>query len=385
MALTVAIGCGSSEQIRSYPIAKEIESTPMAATAAVEVGEPTDRMLAAVLPAGERAWFFKVAGPAAAVEKQEAAIDEFFESISLTDAGQPRWDLPAGWKEEPGRGMRAATIRIPAEAAALELSVIGLPWRGTPGELLSNINRWRGQMKLPEVGRPQLADFTREKKIGDVKMTVVDLRGRFDAGPAMAAPFAGQAAGSAGQAAPPAGEPALPPGHPPIAEPRYVGKAAPPGAPKFEAPDAWQPLPAGGMRKAAFQIGGEKAGAVVTVIDFPADAGPMIADPLENVNRWRREVGMPELTKEQLGDTVETIEVGGQKSSYVRLIPDADKPAESQAARATLAALVHSGGRIWFFKLSGARDVVADQEDEFKSFLKSVEFAADAGAGDGNR
>jgi hypothetical protein len=161
----------------------------------------------------------------------------------------------------------------------------------------------------------------------------------------------------------------------------------PPGAPKFAAPESWQPLPlpVGGMRKAAFQIGGEQAGAIVTVIDFPADAGPMIADPLENVNRWRREVGIAELAKEQLDETLETIDVGGHEGRYVRLIPDESAPAETQNNRATLAALVDSGDRIWFFKMTGTRDVVADQEDGFRNFLKSVEFATDDGAGNGDR
>jgi hypothetical protein len=40
---------------------------------------------------------------------------------------------------------------------------------------------------------------------------------------------------------------------------------------------------------------------------------------------------------------------------------------------------------IWFFKMRGNRDVVAAQRDNFKSFLDSIRFASDGGAGDGNK
>jgi hypothetical protein len=337
-------------------------------------------MLAAVLPAGTQAWFFKVVGPLAAVEKQAAAVNAFFESVHLGDDGRPAWKLPADWQEEQGTGMRAATIRIPADGAPLELTVIGLPWRGTPGELLSNINRWRGQMKLPEVGQQQLAEFTREVEAGGTTMTVVDMRGQFEAGSAMTAPFAGGA--GSGES-----DRSLPPGHPPIDGLAPTNQSPPPAAaaPKFKTPEGWQPLPAGGFRKAAFQIGSEQEGALVTVIDFPADAGPMIADPLQNVNRWRQEVGMPPIDAAQLDENVEPVEIDGHPASYAKLIPEAANSEDSHAPRATLAALVDSGQRIWFFKMSGNREVVAEQQDEFKSFLDSVQFAAQQGGHDGNR
>lgn len=210
LVVALVLGCGSKEQIRSYTVTKEAEPAAAAAAKPAETGEPTHRMLAAILPAGGQAWFFKLVGPLAAVEKRAAEVEKFFASVRVGEDGRPQWELPAEWKEEQGSGMRAATMRIPADAEPLELSVIGLPWRGTSGDLLSNINRWRGQMKLPEVGQQQLAEFTREIKAGDATMTIVDLRGRFEAGPAMMAPFARGAESQTGQ------PPELPPGHPPI-------------------------------------------------------------------------------------------------------------------------------------------------------------------------
>ena len=139
------------------------------------------------------------------------------------------------------------------------------------------------------------------------------------------------------------------------------------------------------MRKASFGIGDQQHAALVTVIDFPAAAGPMMADPLANVNRWRGEVGLPATTAEELSQVTAPIEIDGQKATFVDAVPDASKQTESKADRGTLAAMLTSGDTIWFFKMTGDRDVVANERDRFKEFLKSVRFKAEGGADDGNK
>lgn len=223
------LGCAEREEIRSYTVAKEAKPQVSPPAPPKDNGKPTDRMLAAIVPAGQQAWFFKLVGPVSAVDQCADHVNKFFDGIQLTDQGRPKWNLPADWKEEPGSAMRLATLKIPSQAGPLEMSVIGLPWRGTPAEVLSNINRWRTQMQLPEVGEDQLGDFTREVKIGSMTATIVDLRGRFAGGPAMMPPFAGGAAGAASRAAT-AEEAKLPPGHPP------VDAALPPGHPPIDQP-----------------------------------------------------------------------------------------------------------------------------------------------------
>ena len=65
------------------------------------------------LPDGDKAWFLKVVGPAAAVTEQEQAINDFFASVrTAPDKPHPDWKLPAGWEERAGSGMRVATISI---------------------------------------------------------------------------------------------------------------------------------------------------------------------------------------------------------------------------------------------------------------------------------
>lgn len=172
----------------------------------------------------------------------------------------------------------------------------------------------------------------------------------------------------------------LPAGHPPI-DASHDQQAA---AIRFTAPDSWQELPASGMRKAAFRIAGGDAEAQVTVLDFPDTAGPAIADPLANVNRWRGEVGLEPLAGDALSAAVETLEIGGRQATYVAAVPDAAGQQSAVPQRGTLAAMVANDNRVWFFKLTGDRDLVAVHQDEFRSFLQSVRFAADEGAADGN-
>src|SRR5688572_30712146 len=125
LTLIAAFGCREAEQIRSYSVPKE--AVQVAETLPANPGEPSDRMLAAIMPAGEQAWFFKVVGPLAAVDAHEQEINGFFSSIQPVAEAQPKWTLPTGWKEEAGNAMRAATLLIPAEGKPLELSVTRLP------------------------------------------------------------------------------------------------------------------------------------------------------------------------------------------------------------------------------------------------------------------
>lgn len=378
-------------------------------------GEPTDRMLAAILPSGGQAWFFKVVGPIGEVSQHEKEINDFFANLSLAEDGKAKWKLPAGWKEEAGNAMRVATIVIPGDKR-LEITVNAASWPGTQESVLANVNRWRGQLQLPEIGPQQLADVSHESKAGERPITIVDMRGQFKSG-GMTAPFASGAFGpraTGGRSSPsnlpaghppidaasnlPAGHPpidsnpSLPAGHPPIDDAAAPANGSAPAnekasgdVPAFTAPASWKQQPAQGLRKAEFAIGDGKQLARVTLIDFPATEGPMIADPLSNINRWRREVGLDEIQQGALASATERIQIDGQPATFAAMIPDAAKSEQSQAALATLAAIVRSGERIWFIKMMGSRELVAARKDEFKTFLKSIKFPQEGGAANVNK
>jgi hypothetical protein len=368
-----AMGCRPAEQIHTHHLPK---ATAPHVAAKDFAAEPADRMLAAIVPDDNKAWFFKIVAPLPEMDERADALAEFFASIRIV-AGKPRpdWQLPEGWEEQPGSGMRVATILIPTRRTPLELSVTSLPWTGDQADLLSNVNRWRGQLQLTPIGPPGLVDCTREMTAGTKTLTVVDLRGRFESADMGAAGLGlpGAAGGLQGDASADSGSLAdLPPGHPSFAE----SAAADPTIVEYEVPDGWQSAPASGMRKAAFRVADGAHEAMVTVIDLPVAAGPLVADPVANVNRWRSEVGMAPIAADSLSDATAATHIDEFQGIYIEAIPAASTGEEPAADAGTLAAMAPGGDVVWFVKITGDRELVIAQREQFQSFLKSIRLTA---------
>jgi hypothetical protein len=388
----MAAGCRPAEQVRTYTVPKE--ASPMKAVAATEAepGEPTDRMLAAIVPNGDEAWVFKVVGPLTAIESKADEVTKFIASVPpAAGAALPAWKLPEGWRQKPGDGIRLVTIFVPTEGKPLELTLNQIPWQGTPQQVLQNVNRWRGQMKLAETTAQELAKDVREIEGASGKITFVDLRGRSGGGGMMPPFAAGGGPFSGGPVSDGATRGEMPAGHPPIGggntgtpirggAPQTTNAADASSELKFEKPTSWQPGPPSTFVKSSFQITAGAQSAKVSISEFATRSAPVIADPLANINRWRGEVGLPPIQQADLEKSTEPIEVGGHKGSYVVLIPEANQVAAGGPARATLGAMVTVGDNVWFFKMNGTRELVAARQDEFKAFLKSVRFESDGGA-----
>jgi hypothetical protein len=75
------------------------------------------------------------------------------------DATRVRGTPPPEWKPGPVTGMRKACFRMQSDGQSLEVTVIT-----AGGNLLANVNRWRGQLELSPINEEQL-----EKSIVDVK------------------------------------------------------------------------------------------------------------------------------------------------------------------------------------------------------------------------
>ncbi len=106
-------------------------------------------MLAAYVPHGTQAWFFKLAGPAAAVAKLAAAFRKFVATVRF-EGDVPHYEAPADWQPQGGNPFRHETFRIPNAGQPLELVVSKSAGAGDDeqGYLLANVNRWRSQMGL---------------------------------------------------------------------------------------------------------------------------------------------------------------------------------------------------------------------------------------------
>jgi hypothetical protein len=184
LAAMLLASCPNGEEITTHRV-------PRPAQAPVEVPkhEVKVRLLAAIVPQDARAWFFKLVGPVDAVTAQEKTFDEFIRTIRLSDdAKKPiTWKLPEGWREEPGKGMRYATLRLGTADAPLELSVLD-----ASGTLLANVNRWRDMdVGLPHLPESRLGTVTRQLKTEDGDTVYrVDMSGPGGKGGMMKPPFA---------------------------------------------------------------------------------------------------------------------------------------------------------------------------------------------------
>jgi hypothetical protein len=87
--------------------------------------------------------------------------------------------VPAGWKEEPvASSMRRGQWKIDAEGGQAELVVYYFGQSGA-GSVEKNLERWYGQFEQPD-GRPSKdVAQTTEKTVADMKVTRVDVGGRY--------------------------------------------------------------------------------------------------------------------------------------------------------------------------------------------------------------
>lgn len=351
-------GCRPQGEITQYTIPKP-ETIQLAAPGATSGGTEStagrpERMLGALVPHRDQVWFFKLTGPVEKAGTHTESFAELVKSLKFTAAGKPEWQLPTGWSEQPGSGMRFSTL-LTNDQPPLELTVIALPGGGADlaEQTLANVNRWRGQLSLPPISLAKLGEETTVVPTADgSSATLVDFTGTSSGGGMMNAPFArgGGLGAPSGLSAGGTREPA-------------TSAAAPL---KSTAPAGWKEGRVGGMRKAAFDIQDGDQKAEVTVIDLPVEAG----DRLANVNRWRGQVGLKELTAAELAESLTKVPVGDLEGDYVELVGE---PSASQP-QTILGAIVDHGGKAWFIKLQGDRELAAKQIENFKSFVKSITF-----------
>jgi hypothetical protein len=139
------------------------------------------------------------------------------------------------------------------------------------------------------------------------------------------------------------------------------------------APEGWEALPPGDMRVASFRVQ-SKSGktADVSVIPLPGLAGRDI----DNVNRWRGQVGLKPVDESELPKIGQTVQVGGLEGQLYDMA--GENAAAAEKAR-ILAAVVRREGAAWFFKMTGDSDLVGQQKPAFVSYLKSYSFASTGG------
>lgn len=138
----------------------------------------------------------------------------------------------------------------------------------------------------------------------------------------------------------------------------------------YKTPEGWEKMPAGAMRAASLRIIGDKDQvAEVSAIPLPGFAG----SELDNVNRWRSQVGLPEIAEKDLAGIVEKAKISKEDAHLYDI--SGQKSGSDQKLR-VLGAILRREGVVWFFKMTGGEALVGENKGKFLDFLKSVEFTA---------
>ena len=90
--------------------------------------------------------------------------------------GNPaQWTKPEGWSEQPLSEMRLGSFKVDGpNAASADVSVIAFP--GEAGGLVSNINRWRGQLQLAPLEEAELLQSIQRTEVDHLPTYLVDFQ-----------------------------------------------------------------------------------------------------------------------------------------------------------------------------------------------------------------
>jgi hypothetical protein len=232
--------------------------------------------------------------------------------------------------------MSFAAFRAGRDRLKVTLTALGRE----AASVLDNVNRWRGQVGLKPTTEPELAAITRSLDVDGRAVTLVDL-----AGPGAEINPKSQIPNPNSQA-PAGGKPLT-----------------------YDVPAGWEEIPASGFRIAAFRIRDGERSVEVTIIPLAGQAGGRLA----NVNRWRKEVGLDDITEAQLLKDVKPIQVDNVDGCTVDLLGPESAGAKRER---TLGAILPRGEQSWFVKLRGPAELVGKQQAAFEAFVRSLRFSA---------
>lgn len=366
-----AAACKQNREIKVYRVAKEAPAalSQSAPSADPHAGVP-GMMPGGAMPSGP------AGDPHAGLSADQlAGTRPGGGPPQVTDAPPPHW------KKMPATSMRQASYLVEGEGGAVtDISLVIL--RGAAGGTLDNVNRWRGQLAQPVIDEATLKQTSKTVVTPFGEAVVVEIEGlapgadALKDGGMMGAvankgadawfyKMRGNSALTAAekenfikwvQSVKPAAESAAAPAAP---------AAAPPGDGSlgWQLPAGWTQVPAtSSMRYATFGItdaGGAKAEMAIT--HFPGDVG----GDLENVNRWRQQVGLRPVDAAGLAALVSKLTAGPKTISLIDITGTPNR---------LVAGWTRHGSDTWFFKLTGPDALVGAEKAKFTAFLESVRF-----------
>ena len=296
------------------------------------------------------------------------------------------WDkLPAGWREEPSAGNRAATFSIAGtDGKRAEVAAIGFPGMG--GSDLQFVNLWREQLGLAPLTEDELPKLVQPVVIAGADGKLFDITGATKTAGAPSADriiVALHKAEGTSWFIKMTGEPALVEQQKPAflaflksvslhmesdaaperpAATASTAPAAASGKPPWTAPSHWKALTPGAMQAAKFSIDGK---AEVTAVFLGGMGGALKA----NLDRWRGQLSLAPSAESEVDQQAKPFSDAGAGARIVELT---GTTAQDGNPANMIVLVVPSGNGTWFYKLMGEKNVVAKEKDALIAFVKSA-------------
>ena len=145
---------------------------------------------------------------------------------------------------------------------------------------------------------------------------------------------------------------------------QVVADTAPTAAPaapiQWKAPDSWKGGQPNQMRLASFEVPGSGDASIVML---GAGAGDLTA----NINRWRGQVGLGELTDSAVASQMKTVSTGIGKAKWIRIV-DPKKP-----EKGILGMIAPFGASIIFVKLAAPIKTLDAEQANFLALVGSLQ------------
>jgi hypothetical protein len=366
------VGCNSEPEIRVYEVAKK-QNAPTATAPA--------RILAAIVPHKKSVYYIKATEEPSRLNNSFDELKSVVEKLTFSENDEPQWSLPEGWEQMPGSGISIATLQVSKAVPPIRfaVTVLGGPESNWDNYLEENVNRWRGQLGLENVGlqqqRESMTEIKRENE--PVPAYIVDITGSrsSDASSGMRAPFlesmglmppsdAGTPPPSSQtETAPPASALGANSPNEPVSNPETTASPL-----QYQAPSNWIFRGAGSFRLATFEIekDGEKGEATVSSARNNLE---------ENAAMWQTQVD-PEATDEtrkasiaQSLSEVETVKFEKGDGQVILFQKGTD---ESSAAILIAVIPTESPEESLFVKLKGSLKLAKSERQSLIDFAKSI-------------
>ncbi len=341
-------GCQNRDEIKRYTVKRLPHSEPKVVEMPQQGPKPAghgqavgERMLAAIAPQGRTFWVFKLMGPKEAAAEQMEKFLSLMQSLKFSEDenSPPEWTLPEGWterKDTEKAGTRFATLIVKGDGDEMAVSVTRLPFppdRPADGVPLMIVNLWCEQLGLPE---KKQSDLTAKEQPKDAEVQQLEVAGtqvtlvNFLASetPASQAPIAS------------------------------------PGQPKWAVPEGWKETAGNQFSLAAFAVSDGKMSIKTTV----SRAG---GDLLENLNRWRGQLGLEPWSKDEMTKSAKVLSVDDSDGTLVDFV---GTDAKTKKPSCTIGVIVQRSDSAWFFKLTGDVELAQREKAKFEAFVQSVKF-----------